>query len=105
MGLSREAHFNPAQLQSKFKHAHRFGVKGNYNKVNVVKFEEALSNYLKDSQVIPIRGTYRKTQPVLHFYNPNTELNVMLKTDKNFISCWQLDEDQIFHLLQTGNVQ
>ncbi len=105
MELSREAKFSPAQLQSKFKHAPDFGIKGNYNKGNIEKFRKTLINHINDPDVIPIRGTHRKTQPVLHFYNPNTELNVMLKTDKNFISCWKLGEGQIFDLLKTGNIQ
>ncbi|MCP5467735.1 MAG: hypothetical protein H7A32_00510 [Deltaproteobacteria bacterium] len=105
MGISREAYFKPQQLQRKFKHAYRFEVQGNYNLANAKNFKQALTNYIKDSQIIPIRGTHRKTQSVLHFYHPETKINVMLDLEHNFISGWKLGEGQALDLLKTGNVQ
>ncbi|QDY40834.1 hypothetical protein D8B20_02445 [Candidatus Pantoea soli] len=39
-----------------------------------------------------------------HYYNPETKLNVMTKTDGNFISGWKLSDTQSSDLIGNGNV-
>ncbi|MCP5468588.1 MAG: hypothetical protein H7A32_04900 [Deltaproteobacteria bacterium] len=105
MGISREAKFNSVQLQKKFKHATDLGVKGNFNKTNLENFKKNIVSHLNDPEVIPIRGTHRKTQSILHFYHPETKVNLMLDTEHNFISGWKLFPNQDHSLLTTGNIQ
>ena len=51
------------------------------------------------------RGTYRG-QDVFHYFNPETNLNVMVNPVNNkFISGWLLSPDQILNLKNNGNIQ
>ena len=47
-------------------------------------------------------GTYRGQ----HYYNPNTDLNVMVNRSNNkFISGWHLSPEQILNMKNNGNIQ
>ena len=96
--------FTNKQLQKKFKdHASPFGVTGNYNSVNRELFRKALIKHMRENLICI--GTYR-SKPVYHYYNPDTELNVMvdIKTNK-FISGWRLSREQIENMERNGNIQ
>lgn len=50
-------------------------------------------------------GTYRGHE-VYHYYNPETNLNVMVNRNNNkFISDWRLSPDQITNMEHNGNIQ
>ena len=95
--------FSPQQLQKKFKHANDFGVKGNYNTANASQFQQAIENHLADPATQEITGTFRG-QPVTHYVNPNTGLNVMKDASGNFVSGWKLSPAQLTHVLTTGKL-
>ena len=97
--------FDPRQLQRKFKHASDFGVVSKWSREAGTKFEAALRQHCADEATIVIRGTYRGTQSVYHYYNIDKKLLVMFDLQGNFISGWRLSEKQIENLLQHGNVQ
>ncbi|HIE5768753.1 TPA: RHS repeat-associated core domain-containing protein [Proteus mirabilis] len=96
--------FDSKQLQKKFKHAIDFGVTGNANKIGIAKFEIAMKNHMNLSSTIKIKGQYRWDQDVYHYFNPETNLNVMIDMDGKFISGWKLSEKQTTDLLEKGNV-
>jgi Colicin D len=93
--------FNPVQLQKKFKHASDFGVNGNYNTANRQLYLDALETHLDDPSTVAIQGTYRG-DPVTHYFNPNTDLNVIVDPAGNFVSAWKLGPAQVQNLLTTG---
>ena len=69
-------------LTSNFKkklddHASQFEVTGNYNSVNRELFRKALIKHMRENLICidTDRG-----QPVYHYYNPDTHLNVMIKS-------------------------
>ena len=50
-------------------------------------------------------GTYRG-QDVYHYFNPETNLNVMVnRVNNKFISGWRLSPDQILNMKNHGNIQ
>ena len=72
-------HIDPRKLQHTFaKHAQDFGISGNYNPVNAARLEKALRDHVADPSVQKISGTYRGTIVVVHYFNPETDLNVMV---------------------------
>jgi hypothetical protein len=50
-----------------------------------------------------IAGTYRR-QPVKHYFDPATNLNVIVDAGDNFISGWKLTSAQIAELSATGDI-
>ncbi len=68
--------YDSIQLQSKFNHASGFGVNGANNSLGRAEFQKALECHAADPNSLKIWGTYRG-DPVLHIFNPQTELNSM----------------------------
>ena len=91
------------QLQKKFKHAIDLGVKGNYNKANVLKYKDALEKHVNNSFTKTINGTYRG-KPVSHYYNTSTKINLMTSKNGDFISVWKVTSDQAMNLLKRGSL-
>jgi RHS repeat-associated protein len=101
--VAEAIYFDAAQVQSKFGHAADFGVTGNYNQVNALKFVEAMSEHIDSAEAI--QGTYRGTIPVTSYFNPSTDINVMVDQSGNYISGWKLSPAQVQNLLRSGNIQ
>lgn len=95
--------FTDKQIQSKFKHAEDFGIKGNYNKSTAAEFRSALESHIKSPSTGRIEGMFRNKQ-VSHYYNPDTGINVIVDSNNNFVSGWRLDPAQIDWLLRTGRI-
>lgn len=95
--------FSAKQLQKKFKHAKYFGVTGNYSLTNAAKFQSAIEAHIANTATKVILGTYRG-QPVTHFVNPQTRLNVIQDASGNFLSGWKLTPTQLKHVLSTGKL-
>ncbi|MGA9380693.1 MAG: colicin D domain-containing protein [Phormidium sp.] len=91
------------QLKKKFKHASDFGIVGCCSLENVKKFKMAIEAHLQSSSIQVIKGTYRKKSAV-HYFNPQTSLNVLFDDNQLFWSGWKLTENQIKHLIDTGNL-
>ena len=91
------------QLQKKFKHANDFGVKGNYSPANAAKFQAAIENHVADPSTKVINGTYHG-QPVTHYVNPQTGLNVVKEASGQFQSGWELSPAQMKHVITTGKL-
>jgi hypothetical protein len=95
--------FTDDQLQRKFKHAHVLGIAGNYNQSNAQAFADALHRHVTDNANTQIIGTYRN-QPVIHYYNTQTRINVMTSPSGVFISLWQLSTSQDQNLRTRGSL-
>ncbi|WP_141733950.1 FG-GAP-like repeat-containing protein [Oligoflexus tunisiensis] len=91
------------QLQAKFKHASDFDVLGNYSKANSSKFSAALNQHINSEGVTIIQGTYRGN-PVVHYLNPSTQLNVITDPAGKFISGWRLNPAQAQNVLNHGGL-
>ncbi|QQR89555.1 MAG: VCBS repeat-containing protein [Myxococcales bacterium] len=91
------------QLQAKFKHASDFGVSGNYSKANAAKFSRAIHQHVNSPGVKEISGTYHN-QPVKHFLDPSSRLNVMTDSAGNFVSGWKLSPAQQQNILKHGGL-
>lgn len=92
-----------SQLQHAFKHAKDFGIVGNWNKANGAAFRRSIQSHIDDSATEIIQGTYRGN-PVHHFYNPKTNLNVIRDENMNFLSGWKLSAQQQRYVTTTGNL-
>lgn len=91
------------QIQKKFKHAADFGVSGNYNLQTAAAFAAAIQAHLQKQGVQEIAGTYRR-EIVKHYFDPLTNLNVMVDAGDNFISGWKLNSAQVVELTTTGDI-
>jgi len=95
--------FSARQLQRKFKHAADFGVMGKYSRQQATMFERAIRTHVEDETTLMIPGTYRG-EPVTHFVNPQTGLNVMRDTQGAFVSGWRLTLGQLANVLVRRSV-
>ena len=95
--------FSAQQLQRKFKHAADFGVMGKYSRQQATMFEGAIRAHVEDETTLMIPGTYRG-EPVTHFVNPQTGLNVMRDTQGAFVSGWRLTLGQLANVLVRRSV-
>ncbi len=86
--------FSDKQLQSKFKHGVDFGIIGNYNSQNALAYHQALLAHINAPDTYLIQGTYHR-QPVLHYFNPTTNINVIFDLVGNFVSGWELSPAQV----------
>ena len=91
------------QLQSKFKHAGDFGVTGNYSKANAAKFSAEINQHINSPGVTKIAGTYRGN-PVTHYVDPATGLNVIADPSGVFVSGWKLSTAQLQNVLKHGGL-
>lgn len=92
-----------SQLQKKYKHAKDFGVEGNYNPANAEKFGQAIKDHVNAPGTTPLQGTYRG-QPVIHYVDPKTGLNVITKPNGELISGWKLRPEQLENVLTHGGL-
>lgn len=97
---SRSMNFTAKQLQKKFKHAVDFGVRSSWRKGADETFRQAIQAHLRNAQTVVFRGTYRNN-PVTHFFNPQTGVNVMRTPTGNFLSGWRLNPSQVSRLTRT----
>ncbi|MFM7858240.1 MAG: colicin D domain-containing protein, partial [Flammeovirgaceae bacterium] len=54
---------------------------------------------------IQINGTYRGTQSVTHYFDPNTNLWAAVDSNGEFVAGWKLYPSQVADLLGNGNVR
>jgi hypothetical protein len=98
---SRAMSFTSKSLQHAFKHATDFGIRGNWSTAAGQAFQQAIQNHVRNAGTLVIRGTFRGN-PVTHFFNPSTGLNVIRNAQGAFLTGWRLSAKQIEYLLRTG---
>jgi filamentous hemagglutinin len=73
-----------------FKHAPDFGIKTpKRNPATLDEFEKGLIRHLDDPATIE-KGTYLYVPGSKVYFNPNTNVVVILDKDGNFVSGWRL---------------
>lgn len=100
---AREVTTTPVQLQSKFKHAADFGIKGNWNPENGKAFDAAIKAHVEAPDVQLIEGSYRG-DPARIFVDPKSGLAVITTPSGEFISGWKLNPQQLQNVLTTGKL-
>ena len=100
--------FNNPKLRSKFnKHKDIFGMEDvNFNKQNAEVFKQKIVDHVNNPDTIPIAGEYTRGNVgnVVHYYNPKTEIDVMKDTSGNFVSVWELNDEQLQNLKRSGKI-
>jgi hypothetical protein len=94
---------NPAQVQSKFKHAADFGITGTANKSTLSAFTNAIKDHVSSLGTTLVTGTYRGN-PVQIFVDPLSKLAVVTDRAGNFISGWKLNPAQLMNVLTRGSL-
>ncbi|MEK6896771.1 MAG: RHS repeat-associated core domain-containing protein [Nanoarchaeota archaeon] len=103
--------FSEQQVQKKFKHAKNFGVEGNYNNENAIKFKNALIGHINSKDTSQITGTFRGGEGTsggaggTHFFNSLTKQWVFVDARNKFVSAWKLKREQVKNLLRRRNVR
>lgn len=95
--------YDKKQLQAKYKHARDFGVNDPWSKNAAANYQSALDAHVQGAGTQMIGGTYRG-DPVIHYLNPSTGLNVMTDTSHNFLSGWRLNPAQITNVQTRGSL-
>src|SRR5690606_42038857 len=62
----------------------------NWSPSNGQQFQQALQNHVNNPATQAIPGTYRHSQNVVHLYNPQTGLNVVVNSRGQFVTGWRL---------------
>lgn len=101
--MNRVTTFPVPRLQHSFKHAADFGINGPWSKATGEQFRTVLEAHIRSGNTLVIQGTFRG-QPVTHFLNPRTSLNVMRKVNGDLLSGWRLGPDAMGHLLRYGRL-
>ena len=92
------------QLDRKFKHADVFGVTENNNAVGQIQFAEKIVEHIQNKDTMIIIGKYRNHN-VIHYFNPETRLVVILNTDGSFLSGWEIKrKETIDTFIKTGKL-
>jgi hypothetical protein len=108
VGLDAVSHnkyivFTKKQVEKKFYHAPAFGVSGNNNGVNRQLFIMAMQAHIDDTETQIIPGTARGlSEPVVHFYNPHTNLVVTKRANDVFHTAYKLLPHQVPGLTNRG---
>ncbi|WP_449420197.1 colicin D domain-containing protein [Phormidium nigroviride] len=66
-------------------------------------FAKAIQVHLQKPGVQEIAGTYRR-QPVKHYFDLLTNLNVIVDAGDNFVIGWKLNSSQVVELTTTGDI-
>ncbi len=80
-----------------------FGLTVNQNNKALAELSTRIQAHISASGIIKIEGTFRN-QPVTHFVNPATGLNVMRDSSGNLFGGWQVEGKVLQHLLRTGKL-
>jgi RHS repeat-associated protein len=101
---SRILQFTERGLQKGFtKHGADFGLAGNWNPARASEFRSTINQFINSEGVQTITGTYRGN-PVMHYLNPSTGLNVMVDMSGNYVSGWRLGAEQLQSVLSNGRL-
>jgi len=84
--------FTRKQLQKKFdSHKEDFGFKGqNANNKTLAKFRDAILSHLSDPETIE-KGTYHSEPNSKVYFNPSSNLVVIIGSDGMFVSGWHIE--------------
>lgn len=98
-----EIEFPRPQLQHEFRHAPDFGITGSQSNRTLAQFQQAIMAHM---EAVPrgIPGKFRQTVEVVHFTDPRTGLNVMLRPNGEFFGAWKLNPLQLQNVLSRSSL-
>jgi len=103
-GVSTILNRTPQGLQKFFtKHGNDFGLTGNWNPSRAADASRAIHQHINSPATRVINGTYRGN-PVTHYLDPASGLNVIATPSGNFVSAWRLGAEQLESVLATGRL-
>jgi colicin D len=103
-GPNRALRFTERDLQKGFtKHGADFGLGGSWNPSRAEEFRAAVLRHINGPGVRMIEGTYRG-DPVVHYLDPKTGLDVIADMAGNYVSGWKLGAEQLESVLSTGRL-
>jgi hypothetical protein len=78
------------QLEKKWSHSNAFDIKtSKKNSSTIARYRQAIVSHLKSPQTLAY-GTYPRVRGSKVYYNPITNLVVILDREGNFVSGWRL---------------
>jgi hypothetical protein len=93
-----------SQLEAKFdKHAQDFGVTEPKGAAGFDSFGKAVNSFVNDSSTVRTLGTYHKEPAILN-YNPDSALVVVQKPSGEFVTGWQMNEQQLWNVKNRGSL-
>jgi hypothetical protein len=92
-----------SQLEAKFKHALDFGVTEPRGAAGFDAYAKAVESFVNDSSTVRTVGTYRGDPAILN-YNPESRLVVVQSPSGEFISGWQMSEQQLLNVIERGSL-
>ncbi|MCP4547096.1 MAG: hypothetical protein GY835_11575 [bacterium] len=102
--VKRTVSISQRNLQKGFtKHGADFGLSGNWNPGKAAEFGQAIRQHVSSPGVRVIEGSYRGN-PVTHFVDPKTGLNVIVNPAGNYVSGWRLGAEQLEGVLSSGRL-
>ncbi len=102
--VERTVSISQRNLQKGFtKHGADFGLSGNWNPGKAAEFGQAVRQHVSSPGVRVIEGSYRGN-PVTHFVDPKTGLNVIVDPAGNYVSGWRLGAEQLEGVLSSGRL-
>ncbi len=92
-----------SQLEAKFYHASDFGVTEPRGAAGFDAYGKAVDSFVSDSSTIRTAGTYRGNPAILN-YNPESRLVVVQAPSGEFVSGWQMSEQQVLNVIERGSL-
>ena len=102
-GRSTGLSFNESQLQHEFVHAPDFGVGGTSTGASRLEFMSEIVDHVDAPRTTVIEGTYHG-QPVVHYVDPETGVNVFTTPEGGFWGAWRLSSEQIWDVIVRGSL-
>jgi Colicin D len=91
------------QLEAKFYHAPDFGVTEPRGAAGFGAYGKAIDSFVSDSSTIRTAGTYRGNPAILN-YNPESQLVVVQQPTGEFVSGWQMSQQQLTNVIERGSL-
>ena len=86
-----------------------FGVEDGPSQEDMDSYTDKIIEHVKDPSTIMKEGTFKKNIEVTHFFNKNTNVNVIIlkgkgKEPNTFLSGWKLTNKQIKNIETKGDL-
>jgi len=92
--------YETSKLQHEWKHAKDFGIDGNWNKTNGVKYQEAIQKHIDTASDI-FESTYGGDS-VYVYINKNTSVGAYVDMAGNYVGGWKFSAEQIAYHISNG---
>ena len=95
-----ETKYITQKLQHEYKHAGDFGIEGNWNNSNAMKYQQTIQNHIDTAPDIYF-SKYRG-EDIYVYYNSETGLGTYVDLAGNYVAGWKLSKEQIQYHIKNG---